>query len=132
MRKTARAIVVKDKKVLLIERYNKGIHYFVLPGGHLEENEDPGVAALREVKEETGINVELMFKVRSEIDGLGNEQHIYACKFVKGEPKLPSDCPEAKRAAISNDKWLPAWFDLNDLGDQIVYPKDLAKIVASI
>ncbi|MGD8374330.1 MAG: NUDIX domain-containing protein [Candidatus Woesebacteria bacterium] len=132
MRKTSRAIVIKNNKILLIERYNKGVHYFVLPGGHVEEGESSEATVLREVLEETSIKVEPLSMIRSEIDGLGNEQYIYLCRFVSGEPMLPLNCPEAKKAATSNDKWMPAWFDLNDLRDQVVYPKDLAKIVASV
>ncbi len=35
------------------------IQQWMPPGGHLEPNEDPVAGALREVREETGLNVEL-------------------------------------------------------------------------
>lgn len=125
-RKTARAVVKnQDGEVLLIERFNKGEHYFVLPGGHVEAGENPKDTVLREVPEETSIQVKILSKIRSEIDGLNNEQHLYECQYLSGQPSLPQNSPEALRTAKGSDRWLPGWFKLNDLTDQVVYPSDL-------
>ncbi len=48
----------KDRKFLFV--LHKKLNKWVAPGGHIEENENPEVAALREVKEETGLDVELL------------------------------------------------------------------------
>ena len=50
--------VVKDGKVLLRKHDKYGIWLSV--GGHVEMDEDPNSAALREVREEVGIDVELV------------------------------------------------------------------------
>ena len=47
----------KEGKFLFIR--HKKLQKWLPPGGHIEENEIPDVAALREVKEETGLIVEL-------------------------------------------------------------------------
>ncbi len=47
----------KDGKFLFIR--HKKLQKWLPPGGHIEKNEIPDVAALREVKEETGLDVEL-------------------------------------------------------------------------
>ena len=47
-----------DKKILLIK--HKKFNKWVQPGGHIEENETPEEAALREVYEETGIKIRLL------------------------------------------------------------------------
>ena len=52
------AIVMKDRKTLLIKHKKLGV--WLNPGGHLEENETPEEAAIREVKEETGLDVEII------------------------------------------------------------------------
>lgn len=53
-RKAARAIIIKDKKVLVLKSDNKEVK---LPGGGLEANESFYEALVREVKEETGYKV---------------------------------------------------------------------------
>lgn len=56
---TASALVInKEKKVLLVNHRKLGV--WLYPGGHIEANETPDEAVLREVKEETGLDVELI------------------------------------------------------------------------
>lgn len=47
--------VVKDDKVLLV--WHKKHNEWLPPGGHIEQNESPNDAVLREVMEETGLDV---------------------------------------------------------------------------
>lgn len=55
---TATVFIIKDKKVLLI-RHRK-LKKWLPPGGHLESDETPPAAAVREAKEETGLEIELI------------------------------------------------------------------------
>ena len=55
---TATAYVIDNQKVLLI--HHKKLRKWLPPGGHLDPNELPSVAAVREVFEETGFEVELL------------------------------------------------------------------------
>ena len=50
---TASAIVMGPEGVLL--HFHKKLHLWLQPGGHIEANEAPWEAALREVGEETGL-----------------------------------------------------------------------------
>lgn len=58
---TVNVVVVKDNKILLSKRQNKtwGNGMFVLPGGHVEDNETPLKAMQREIIEELGVTVKL-------------------------------------------------------------------------
>lgn len=55
---TASALVIKEQQVLLI--YHRKLQKWLQPGGHLDPNETPPEAAVREVFEETGLHIELI------------------------------------------------------------------------
>lgn len=55
---TVGVVIVNKQKVLLI--FHKKLQLWLFPGGHIELDEDPNQAAIREVKEETGLDVILI------------------------------------------------------------------------
>ena len=55
---TASIYIVRDSKVLLHK--HKKLNMWLPPGGHVELDEDPTQAAVREAKEETGLDIELV------------------------------------------------------------------------
>jgi 8-oxo-dGTP pyrophosphatase MutT (NUDIX family) len=55
---TVAIFVVHDGKVLLI--HHRRLDKWLPLGGHIELDEDPEIAALREAKEESGLDVELI------------------------------------------------------------------------
>jgi len=54
--------VIKDNSVLLV--YHKKIGMWLPPGGHIEKHETPEEALVREIKEETGLEVEIINQVK--------------------------------------------------------------------
>jgi 8-oxo-dGTP pyrophosphatase MutT (NUDIX family) len=59
----ATGYVVREGKTLLL--YHKKLQMWLPPGGHIEEGELPDEAVLREVKEETGLDVEILPRKRT-------------------------------------------------------------------
>ncbi len=55
---TVAIFVVHDEKILLI--HHRKLNHWLPLGGHIELDEDPEQAALREAKEESGLDVELL------------------------------------------------------------------------
>jgi 8-oxo-dGTP diphosphatase len=76
MRIRAGIVLIKENKVALIERYRAGLHYFIFPGGGVDEDESPEQAASREALEELGITVGIKQKV-AEVQFGQNSRQIY-------------------------------------------------------
>lgn len=87
-------IIERDGKYLLIDRAVKPFG-FAMPAGHIEEEETPGEACVRETIEEVGVqpeNIQLLYEGALENNwcsrGVGiHYWYIYKCE-IKEEPKL--------------------------------------------
>ena len=78
--------VIENEKILLTRR--EDFEVWCLPGGGVEEGESAAQAAIREAKEETGIDVQLtrLVGVYSRIGGMDHDVHavLFAAKPVGG------------------------------------------------
>ncbi|MGC8573056.1 MAG: NUDIX hydrolase [Caldisphaera sp.] len=123
-------ILIEKDKVLLI--YHEKLNKWLYPGGHVEPNETPREAAIREFKEETGLNVEVIgeknnlssedaieepkpIAIMYETVKYPNETHmhydlIFLVKFIDGE--------------LKNGRW----FDKNEI-DSIDTYENVKKIL---
>lgn len=108
-RHTARGLVLHDDKILLMERWREGRHYFSIPGGGIEPKEMPEETVVRELLEETGCTVAVERQVYDLTFADGAENKFFLCRYVSGEPHLPADSPEAKLNGSEN-RFRPAWF----------------------
>ena len=74
------AYVVKDGKVLLVHHRKLGMWLAI--GGHIEEDETPEAAIIREAKEEAGIDIEIVGSkdtagnVKGDVEVLISPDHI--------------------------------------------------------
>lgn len=95
----SRVFIVEDGKVLTFFRRRKHrktgeiIEYYSFPGGEINPGETPEQAAIRETKEEMGVDIELGPKIAvQELDGFVN--HGYSAKIIHGTPRLMPDSEE--------------------------------------
>ena len=51
MRNRSGIILIEDNKLALIERHRTGLHYFIFPGGGIDEDESPEQTAVREAED---------------------------------------------------------------------------------
>ena len=113
-RHTARAIVMSEDRLLLMERWRPGKHYFSIPGGGIEADEAAEQTVVRELAEETGCQVRpdrLLYTLKLPD---GTEHYIFLCTYLSGEPHLPADSPEARMHNPDN-RFKPGWVGLADL-----------------
>ncbi len=115
----AGALIVKDNRVLLVKRAVEPCQgCWDIPGGFLEPGEHPLDGMLREVKEETGLDVRVIgllgvYMDRYKFDGedFFTLNHYYVVEPIGG----------TLRAADDVDAY--EWFDLGDLpaADKIAF-----------
>lgn len=130
MRKTARAIVVNNDQLLVMQRNKFGLRYCALIGGGVDLGETLEQALYREVKEEAGITIANHRLVIVENAGVVfGIQYIYLCDYVAGEPALAADSTEAQITAMGKNLYQPAWLPLADLPEANLLPLELKQVI---
>lgn len=117
-------IVVKGDDVLLMHRRNIK-EYFVFPGGGVEEGETIEQAVLRELKEETTLDVGIKKLLYRHVYDDGSEQYFFLCDYISGEPKLADDSVESKKMLGGNEYYRPVWVKIAMMKGLLVYPLEI-------
>lgn len=92
IRKAVRCYLIKENKVLVTKykEENKKAGYYDIPGGKIEKGETPEQTAIREMKEETGVEVEnLKYKGNMIIEYPNRifDFDVFITNENKGEPQ---------------------------------------------
>lgn len=114
------AIIKKDGKILLGRRQNTTYYdgWYGMPSGHVEVNEVPTQALIREIKEEIGVEVntkDLKFAqalYRAAHDETGDRaDYFFIVEKWSGEPKImePEKCDDLQ------------WFLTNQLPENMIH-----------
>lgn len=114
---SAGAFVRRGEEVLLIERTDNG--NWTMPGGALDPGESLPGCAVRETREETGIEVEVTgvsgiytdpgHRIEYTSDGevRGEFSVIFHARYVSGEPTTSSESRRVRWVPLSQAKDLP-------------------------
>lgn len=122
---TVGVVCLRDQEVLLIKRGTPPrLGQWSVPGGRLEWGETLQVAALRELKEETGVDAQLLglidvidgvFPARPSLDGKAGEitRHYvlidYVARWTGGEPVAGDDAADARFVSRDEAMVLVEW-----------------------
>ena len=123
----AAIILLQDNQIALIERHRLGQHYFTFPGGHVEPGETPEQAAVRETKEELGIDVTIQ-RLVAEIWWHDRPQYYYLVELAGGVFGTGTG-EEMHNPLTENGNYQPIWIPVRDLFDLPVLPGAMARIV---
>ncbi len=111
MGRAARAIVIEDGKILVMHRNKHGSEYFTLVGGRVNDGESIEQALMREVKEETGLDVTKHRLVYTENHNPPyNDQFIYLCEVAPHDDiSIQTSAEEKFMNKISVNTHKPLW-----------------------
>jgi ADP-ribose pyrophosphatase YjhB (NUDIX family) len=102
------SIVCRDGRILMAKHEEKGVSYWCLPGGALEEGESPEDGALRELREEAGVEGRILRLVGQGLDERGEiDAYTFLVDIGRQEPKLGHD-PEVEQGSeiLVDVQWL--------------------------
>jgi 8-oxo-dGTP pyrophosphatase MutT (NUDIX family) len=128
MRVRAGCILIEDGKLALIERHRAGLHYFTFPGGGVDAGESYEEAAVREMEEETGLQVRVLRKV-ADLYYNGDLQPFFLVEKIGGEYGTGTGEEFGEFDPI-HGTYHPLWMPLSEVLGKNVVPRPIAQIVA--
>ena len=100
-------MLIKNNRILLLERNRYGYHYWAIPGGTVEKGEDIKKTASREILEETGLRVKIDSSSKPIIISASRHETYFWPADFTGKAKLGG--PEKERNSKENHyslKWV--------------------------
>lgn len=98
------------KKIILVKR--RDLPVWVLPGGGLDEGESPEEGVMREVEEETGLQVRIVRQIAeySPVNRLTQKTYFFEVAAIGGEAKPSSESKEVAFFPVEKLPILPPPF----------------------
>ena len=121
--KSCGAIIINDKDEILLIKHNVG--HWAFPKGHVENNETDKLCALREIKEETNLDVNIITNIKEKTTYSPKEDVLKDVIYFVALP-INNDI-KLQQEEVNDYLWLP----LKDALNKLTYDND-KKILESI
>ncbi len=118
MKNRVAVIIKNDTNILLIHRIKNEREYYVIPGGSIEINETLEEAAIREIKEETGLDI-IIDKFLYPYNNEGRLEYYFLSNKFYGQLALGN--PEKERNNENNIYKLE-WTSIEKIHNIKLYP----------
>ena len=126
MKARAAAVIIDRGRLLLIHRVKESGDYWVLPGGSVEPGESPEEACVRELKEETGLEIGIV-RLITRFENRGRDEIYYLATRRSGSLRLGG--PELARADAAN-RYEIDWVAMPDWPRLNLQPPEVRKVIA--
>lgn len=132
----ARTLIVENGRLLVFFRSRRGpdghrLNYYSFPGGEVEPEETPEMAAVRETREEMGVDVALHEKVAVQV-APGFVNHLFRATILRGTPALQPDSEEAFYSGPDN-VYEVRWVAIAELTeDNLLYYANLLPVIKAV
>lgn len=110
------AIVVRDGKILMEKVFCFGRFFYTLPGGGIEPGETPEMAAIRELREECGLDGTIVRPLAVQYKHEGSAEYSFEVSIPEEQspilgydPEEPADCQSIKEVC---------WRSLSELDEK--------------
>lgn len=123
MKTRVRAVIIRNDKVLTLERNKVDDHFWCFPGGGAEEGESEQDALERECLEEANIKVRVGEKFyHQDFEGYGI--NFYLCEIINGKVGKGNG-PEYQKGTDYSGTHQPVWLPIKDLQKYDLRPNGL-------
>lgn len=121
-------ILIINQEIALIERERDSKHYFVFPGGQVDERESLEDAAIREASEELGLVIQIE-KLAAIIHFQNEIQYYYLAKILSGlfgsgtGPEMVGNYPP------ENGTYKAVWLPIENMNKFTILPPPLCNLI---
>ncbi len=115
MRNRSVVIVLRDKKILMEKLFYDGRTFYSVPGGGIEDGETPEEAAIRELKEECGLDGVIVKKL-AKVYRQGGIEYSFEVRVPEDQVAITGYDPEEPKDNQPIKEVL--WMDLRQMSEK--------------